>query len=189
MSNTKKHIQKAVATGHDPVEAVLQVARALPAAEPVTQVEREALRAIERRAPAALIALVVSMAEEGDGHVAGVPVDATATRDAQAKASHLRVGAAAARAVARHLEQEALLLVAGVAQTALSATMSLEALARTQDGRGLVAKATELRAAARKGRRVTKPKAKDATTTTPKGASEVAAKVPATTPATTTLSN
>ena len=68
--------------------------------EPVTQIEREALRAIERRAPAALIALVASMAEEGDGHVAGVPVDATATRDAQAKASHLRVGAAAARAVA-----------------------------------------------------------------------------------------
>ena len=188
MSNTKKHSQKAAPA--DPVEAVLQVARALPASVPVTQTEREALRALERRAPAALIALVASMAEEGDGHVAGIPVDAAATRDAQAKASRLRVGAAAARAIARHLEQEALLLVADVAQTALSATTSLEAFARTPEGRGHVAKATELRTAARKARRVARSKATaDTTSTTPHGAANGVTKVPATAPATTPLSN
>jgi hypothetical protein len=160
----------------DPAAAVVEVARALPAAEPVTTSARDAMRTLERRAPAALIALVVSMAEQSGGVVAGVHVDPTATRDAQAKAAHLRVGAAAARAVARYLEEQALLLVGGVAQTALSATVSLEALARTPSGRGLAAKAAELRAAARKGRRVAKPKAAGGTTTSPKGASDVAPK-------------
>jgi hypothetical protein len=137
------------AAGTDPVTAVQAVARALPAVEPVTIAAREEMRSAVRRAPAAFIALVLSEAEESGGNVAGVPIDATAARDAQAQASRLRVGAAAARAVARHLEQESLTLASGVAMQALAATSSLEALARTPSGRNLVAKATALRSAAR----------------------------------------
>ena len=91
----------------------------------------------------------MSEAEAGDGSVAGVPIDATASRSDVARATTLRVGAAAARSIARRLEQEALTLASGVAQRALSATASLEAYARTPEGRSLAAKAAELRAAAR----------------------------------------
>ena len=153
MSNMKKKSHKKAAAGKDLAAAVMQVARALPASVPVTVTARRDMRAVVARAPAALIALVTSMAEEGGGSVAGVSIDAAATRDAVTQVSHLRVGAAAARAIARHLEQEALALASGVAQRALSATTSLEALARTPEGRTLVAKATELRAAARGSRR------------------------------------
>ena len=141
------------APGTDPVTAIQQVARAMPAAEHVTQTAREELRSVERRAPAKLIALVLSLAEESGGNVAGVPIDAAAARSDVAQATRLRVGAAAARAVARNLEEQALVLSSGVAQRALSATTSLEAFARTPDGRAHAAKAAELRAAARGTRR------------------------------------
>jgi hypothetical protein len=83
------------------------------------------------------------------------------------------VGAAAARSIARRLEQQALVLSSSVAQRALSATMSLEAYARTPEGRSFVAKATELRVAARVAKR--KAKETTATGTTPAvAATEVA---------------
>jgi hypothetical protein len=137
------------ATGQDPVAALLQVARAMPAAEPVTVPQRREMRSVEGRAPAKFTALVLSMAEEGSGNVAGVPIDATASRTALAQATRLRVGAAAARSVARQLEDQALGLASAVAQRALSATTSLEAYARTPEGRSFTAKAAELRTAAR----------------------------------------
>jgi hypothetical protein len=151
MSKVKKETKKSgtPATGKDPVAAIQQVARAMPAAEPVTKAVRDEMRSVERRAPAKFTALVLSMAEESDGSVAGVPIDATASRTALAQATRLRVGAAAARSVARQLEDQALGLASAVAQRALSATTSLEAYARTPEGRSFTAKAGELRTAAR----------------------------------------
>ena len=140
--------------GLDPVTAIQQVARALPAAEPVTKAARDEMRSVERRAPAKFTALVLSMAEESDGNIAGVSIDATASRNALAQATRLRVGAAAARSVARQLEDQALGLASAVAQRALSATTSLEAYARTPEGRSFTAKAAELRTAARGTKRV-----------------------------------
>jgi hypothetical protein len=80
------------------------------------------------------------------------------------------------------LEQQALVLASGVAQSALSATTSLQALARTPQGSSYVTKATELRTAARGTKR--KAKTTPTTGTTP---AEVAAEAPAaeTTPVTT----
>jgi hypothetical protein len=67
----------------------------------------------------------------------------------RARAASLRVAASAARSIAMRLDREALTLAASVAQRALSATSSLQAFARTPEGRTSSAKATELRAAAR----------------------------------------
>jgi hypothetical protein len=163
MSNKKKTTQSkqsgSPAAGTDPVTAIQQVASSMPAAAPVTKTALSEMRSASRRAPAKLIALVLSMAEEGGGSVAGVPIDATAARNSLAQATSLRVGAASARAVARQLEQEALTLASGVAQQALSATTSLEAFARTPNGRSLAAKAADLRTAARGTRRPSKAKA------------------------------
>jgi hypothetical protein len=147
--------------GTDPVAALKKVARSMPATVPMTATELKEMRSVESRAPSKLIELVLSAAEEGGGSVAGVPVDVTAARSDTATAAQLRVGAAAARTIARRLEQQALVLASGVAQTALSATTSLQALARTPAGRTLVEKATELRAAAKRPKR----KAKETTTT------------------------
>jgi hypothetical protein len=177
LKNTQsKKVVGTPAAGNDPVTAIQQVARTMPAAEPVTVAVRNEMRNVSRRAPAKLIALVLSLAEESGGNVAGVPIDATASRSALQQATQLRVGAAAARAVARNLEEQALVLSSSVAQRALSATTSLEAFARTPDGRSHAAKAAELRAAARG----TKRRASAAKTA--KGAKPAAGGAAATTP-------
>ncbi len=164
MSKEKIQSKQSAASsaGFDPVAALQQIARAMPAAESMTKSQIEDLRSVERRAPAKFVALVLSEAEEGDGNVAGVPIDATTSRSDVATATKLRVGAAAARSIARRLEAQALVLASSVAQRALSATTSLEAYARTPEGRSYVAKASELRTAARGTKRI---KAKDTTTT------------------------
>jgi hypothetical protein len=164
-SNKKNHTIEQSNASHtgDPVAALQQIARKLPAVTPPTTVERKEMNRAEHRAPSALIALVLSMAEEGGGFVAGIPIDVAWSRDALAKATHLRVGAAAARAIARRSDDEAMSLASGVAQTPHSATTSLEALARTPDGRTLAGKAAELRAIARPR----KKKGKGATAATP----------------------
>jgi hypothetical protein len=151
--NTQSKQSEASSAGTDPVAAIQKIARAMPAVEVMTKTQISDLRSTERRAPAKFIALVLSEAEESDGSVAGVAIDPTTARSDVARATKLRVGAAAARSIARRLEQEALTLASGVAQRALSATTSLEAHARTPEGRSLVAKAAELRAAARKTKR------------------------------------
>ena len=130
----------------------------------MTATELKELRSVERRAPSKLIALVLSEAEEGGGSVAGVAIDATASRNDVARATKLRVGAAAARSIARRLEQEPLTRASGVAQRALSATTSLEAYARTPEGRSLTAKAAELRTAARRPKRASTSTTKAGTT-------------------------
>lgn len=176
MSNTKKSQKKQTLAVTDTAAAAMQVASAVPAYVLESKAVRRDKRAVVARAPSAFMELVVAMAEDGGGNVAGVSIDATATRDAMAKAARLRVGAAAARAVARYLEQEALDLASGFAQRALSATTSLEALARTPEGRSYAAKAAELRAAARSAhRRVGSKRAKAAadTTTTPSNGAAV----------------
>jgi hypothetical protein len=183
---SKKNIQSkqsaSSTAGYDPVAALQQVARAMPATVPMTKTQLRDLRSAQRRAPSQLIALVLSEADESDGNVAGIAIDPTTARSDVAQATNLRVGAAAARSIARRLEQQALVLASGVAQSALSATTSLQALARTPQGSSYVAKAAELRTAARG----TKRKAKETTTTgtTPVAA---AAEAPAaeTTPVTT----
>jgi hypothetical protein len=184
MSN--KHIQSKQSAsspaGYDPVAALQQVARAMPAAVNMTKAQIADMRSAQRRAPSKLIALVLSEAEEGGGSVAGVPIDATASRSDVAQATNLRVGAAAARAIARRLEQQALVLASGVAQRALSATTSLQALARTPEGSSYVAKAAELRTAAR-GAKKRKAKETTATGTTPAAAAaEAVAPAAETTP-------
>jgi hypothetical protein len=180
--NTQSKQSASSSAGYDPVAALQQVARAMPAAVNMTKAQIEDLRSVERRAPTKFVALVLSEAEEGGGNVAGVAIDATTARSDVAQATNLRVGAAAARSIARRLEQQALVLASGVAQSALSATTSLQALARTPQGSSYVTKATELRTAARGTKR--KAKTTPTTGTTP---AEVAAEAPAaeTTPVTT----
>jgi hypothetical protein len=136
-------------TGDDAIEAIQSVARTMPSPVLMTKRVANALRAAERRAPPHLIALVLALAEQSGGQVAGLPIDAAAMRADNARVTSLRVAAVNARSIARRLEQEALTLAAGVAQRALSATTSLQAYARTPEGRTLNAKADELRAAAR----------------------------------------
>ncbi len=182
MSNMNKSKQLKTKSGTQPavnatVAAVQKVARAMPAAAPVTAEQLHEMRNVVSRAPANFIALVLSEAEAGGGNVAGVPIDATASRSDVAQATALRVGAAAARAIARRLEQESLTLASGVAQRALSATTSLEAYARTPEGRSHAAKAAELRTAARAG---SKRKAKTTTESAPAPAAAAEA-APATT--------
>lgn len=180
---SKRKISQTKQSAADPAAAVMQVARVLPAVPLATQTMRTEMRAVSRRAPIAFITLVAKTAEENGGSIAAVPIDATATRNALAKLEHLRFGVAAARAVTRYLEQEAWTLASGLAQQALAATSSLEALARSPDGRIFAAKAAELRAAQRKGgRRHLAKQAKDTgTATTP---SNGAAAKPATVAAT-----
>ena len=176
MSKLKKNSQKMPASaGLGTATSVMQVARVMPAVVLVSKAERSDMRSVAARAPAAFITLVAKMAEENGGSIAGVPIDAAATRDALTQVEHLRDGVAAARAVARYLEQEALLLASGIAQEALSATTSLEALGRTLKGRTLAAKAADLCAAQRKGSRRSAKVAKDTgTTTTPTNGAAVA---------------
>ena len=169
MSKRKISQKKQSSAGLDPAAAVMQVARELPAVVLAPKAVRAEMRAVAGRAPTAFIALVAKTAEENGGSIAAVPVDATATRSALAKLEHLRFGVAAARAVTRYLEQEVLTLASSLAQQALAATSSLQALARSPDGRIFAAKAEELRAAQRKGgRRHLAKQAKDTgTATTP----------------------
>ena len=169
---SKKNIQSKQSAsptpGFDPVAALQQVARAMPAAVSMTKAQIADMRSAERRAPTKFVALVLSEAEDSGGSIAGVPIDATTSRSDVALATNLRVGAAAARSIARRLEQQALVLSSSVAQRALSATTSLAAYARTPEGRSFTAKAGERRAAARTKR---KPKETTATTgTTPAAA-------------------
>jgi hypothetical protein len=146
---SKKNAKEAEAAGDDPIEAIHSVDRTLPSPVPMTKRAANALRATERRAPPHLIALVVAEAEENGGQVAGVSVDPAGMRADSARVASLRVAAVTARSIARRLEHEALTLAASVAQRALSATTSLQAFARTPEGRTSNAKAAELRAAAR----------------------------------------
>ncbi len=164
--NTQSKQSASSSAGYDPVAALQQVARAMPATENMTKAQLRDLRSAQRRAPSQLIALVLSAAEEGGGSVAGIAIDATASRSNVAQAANLRVGAAAARSIARRLEQQALVLASGVAQRALSATTSLQALARTPEGSSYVAKAAELRTVAR-GTKKRKAKTTPTTGTTP----------------------
>lgn len=183
MSKRKISHKKQSSTGVDPAAAVMQVARVLPAVVLAPMNVRNEMRSVVGRAPTAFITLVAKTAEENGGSIAAVPVDATATRDALAKLEHLRFGVAAARAVSRYLEHEVLLVASGLAQQALAATSSLEALARSPDGRIFAAKAEELRAAQRKsGRRHLAKQAKDTgvTTTPNNGAADKPATVAAT---------
>lgn len=174
MSKQKKSQTKQASAGLGTATAAMQVARVLPAVVLASKAARSEMRSVVSRAPAAFIALVAKTAEENGGSIAGVPVDAAATRDALTQVEHLRFGVAAARAITRYLEQEALVLASGVAQQALSATTSLEALARTMDGRVHAAKAAELRAAQRKGGRRLAKAAKDTGTAPTDGAAKSA---------------
>ncbi len=188
-SKNQKH-PAATTPGYDPVAALKEVARAMPAAEPMTKTTQSDLRTVERRAPAKFVALVLSAAAEGGGNLAGVAIDTVSSQSDVAQAAQLRVGAATARSIARRLEQQALKLAAGVAQRTLSATASLEAYARTPEGRSEAVKAAELRAAARKPKRAngaaktkastkTGPAPVEAPAEAPAAATPVAAGVPA----------
>jgi hypothetical protein len=183
MSKQKSVKKKQSSAGVDPAAAVMQVARVLPAVVLVSKSVRAEMRSVIGRAPVGFITLVAKMAEESGGSIAAIPIDAATTRSALAKLEHLRFGVAAARAVARYLEQEVLVLASGIAQQSLAATSSLQALARTPDGRIFAAKAAELRAAQLKGgRRHLAKQAKDtgATTTPDNGAVAKPVTVPAT---------
>jgi hypothetical protein len=158
MKSKQKSQKKQPPTGLALAEAVMQVARSLPATALATATQRSEMRKVVSRAPVAFVELVAKTAEEGGGHIAGYAVDATAMRAALTQVSQLRLGVAAARAVLRSLEQEVLSLGSGIAQRALSATTLLEALSRTPEGRIFAAKAAELRAAQKRGRRKAAPK-------------------------------
>jgi hypothetical protein len=164
-------------TGSNSVAAVQQIARAMAADEPLTKTESDELLAVIRRAPSALIELVLSEAEESGGVVAGIPIDVATARSDVAQAAKLRVGASAARSIARRMSKQALLLSSGVAQRVLSATTSLQAYARTPEGQSSADKASEL-VSARRAANKRKPKASTTTGTTPAAPSAAASSDP-----------
>jgi hypothetical protein len=144
------------------VTALENIASGMSASQPLTEAERAEKRATTRRASASLIALVASMAEKGGGKVAGISIDVASMRNAQAKATHLRLGANAARAILRRLTDDALSLSSVVAQDALSVLFSLEQQSKSEAGKHLAPDVARLRAAAKEGvtRRPKKPKGK-----------------------------
>ena len=157
---------------------VQQVVSSMSESTALTTAERDAKREVKRRATGALVVLVASMAEEGGGSVAGVQVDATASRSAQAQAARLRVGARSARSLARRFVDDALTLEADDAQRALSAVAAMEAQARTPEGKHLAPKVLELRTAAKEGARRPRKgaKAKAEAASTAKAAEKAVAK-------------
>ena len=177
-SSVSQSLSNASTAGSDPVAGIQQIVSSMPESTALTAPERKIKRQLGRRATGALVVLVASMAEEGGGNVAGVQVDATASRSAQAQAARLRVGARSARSLALRLMDDALTLEAGNAQRALSALAAMEAQARTPEGKHLAPKVLELRTAAKEGaRRPPKgTKAKAEAASTAKAAEKAAAK-------------
>ena len=145
--------QASSTAGFDPVAATQHVESSMSESPTLTAVERKAQRAMGLRATGALVALVASMAEEGNGHVAGVVIDAAATRTAQAKAARLRVGANAARSIALRFMDEALTIEADNAKRTLAASSAMESLARAPEGTSFAPQVARLRAAAKEGAR------------------------------------
>jgi hypothetical protein len=141
----------------DPVAVVQGAAALLPPKKRPTKQETASRRGNLRRAPSGFITLVLALAEQNGGVVAGVAVDAEAAKASLTQASRLRVGAVAARGIAVRLGADALELESSVAQTVLAAVGALEAQSRSPGNEGMAATVASLREAAQR-----RPRAKAA---------------------------
>ena len=163
----------------DALSASLGYSAALP------PVQLGTLRARGAGMPVDVIELVANLATQHDGAVAGMAFDASAARDALARAESARAVATAARRLARRAESDFVQNLALVADRTMAVTQAMDRIVRTPEGSPFL-KANDqvramMRAAAGRPGKSTKAKASDNSTTTP--ANGVVIAKPATSPA------
>jgi hypothetical protein len=140
----------AVFSSPDPISTLQAVERALAAPPTLDRATREEKRRVVARSSPAQLNLLFGEASESGGVVGGVTIDVATSQASLARAGRLRVGAAAAKRIARQLADEALGLEATVTQTALAAIGALESQSKAPGGEALVSKVAALRGAVKK---------------------------------------
>jgi hypothetical protein len=137
--------------------------------------ERKTLGDRSRRAPDALIELVLKLAENNGGQVAGIPIDVASARTTLTNVSAATAAAADSRRIAAQMDDDALQQRVVVADRVFAVHMALRRLVNTPEGEPFARASEEMASVLRNQPRLKRGKAAEK----PAPAAEAVASQPA----------
>jgi len=165
MSDHKKPTKLRVAPSNAVamIDALMQSLGYAPA---VSKAQRSLLKARGTAVPDDVIELLVNLAEQHGGEIAGVPFDARAARECLARAKHARDVAKAARRLSMRAVSDALQNLALVGDEAMGMVLMLDRKVRSPKALAFKEANDQIRASMRKQGRSRKVAQKKAASTT-----------------------